>query len=203
MNKKYDALVLLGGGNIKKNNGKWRTTNLDEGDILGIAGGRIRVVAGQLLFNSGASNLIIASGGRGQYKNVAGVPTLSRVIKNELVELGVPANNILEDRKSDNTHEQLKFVKLLTGSRQMKKIAIVSNEWHLPRIKAMIEHSPNLTGLTGCVKLIAAEKVVIKHGKLNWQDKIAKVRKSEGLKKRVALEKKGVEDIKNGKYDFK
>jgi len=202
MSKKYNALVILGGG-IKNDNGKWRTTNLDEGDTFGVAGGRIRVVAGRLLFGQGFSSLIVASGSRGQYKDIAGVPTLSEVIKTELMELGVPAGNIIEDDESGNTHQQLKFVKLLIDSRQMRKVAIVSNEWHLPRIKAMIEHSPHLTGLAGCVKLIAAEKAVIKYGELNWQDKIAKARKSEGLKKRIALEKKGIEDIRNGKYDFK
>lgn len=201
MNKKYDALVILGGG-LKNDHGKWRTTNLDEGDFFGVTGGRLRVIAGQLLFNKRLSDLIVASGGRDQYKNLVDAPTVSEVIKTELMELGVPADRIIEDKKSGDTHQQLKFVKLLINSRQMKKIALVSSEWHLPRIKALIDYSPHLVELTDRIKLIAAEKVIIKYDKLNWQDEIAQARKSEELKKRIALEQRGARDIREGRYNF-
>ena len=154
MNKKYDALVILGGG-LKKDKGIWRTTNYDEGDTFGIAGDRVRVVAGCFLFVNDFSDLLIASGGKGQYKDIPDCPTISEVIRKELIILGVPESKIMEDNESGNTHQQLKFIKSFVKSRGMDRVGIVSNEWHLPRIEAMMQHSPYLEGLTRHVELIS------------------------------------------------
>ena len=201
MNTKYGVLVILGGG-LTNDHGKWRTTNFNEGDEFGITGDRIRIVAGAILFSHKLSDIIYVSCGRGQYAKYPEIPIVAEVMKKELIELGVPSNHIVMDDQSGNTHQQLKFIKSLTESKIIKKIGIISNEWHLPRIKAMLEYSPHLKGLSNCVELLAGEEIATQYDKSTWKDIIENARKSDGMKKRIALEQKGVQNIKEGRYKF-
>ena len=146
--------------------------------------------------------MLIASGGKGQYKDIPDCPTISEVIRKELIILGVPESKIMEDNESGNTHQQLKFIKSFVKSRGMDRVGIVSNEWHLPRIEAMMQHSPYLEGLTRHVELISGEKVALQHDSANWHTVINSANKSEGMQRRMAIEQKGIEDIKKGKYNF-
>lgn len=201
MIKKYDALAILGGG-LKNDNGRWRTTNFNESDDFGIAGDRIRVVAGAILFLRNLSDIIIALGGRGQYESILGVPPIAEVLKQELIELGVPHNKIILEIQSGNTHQQLKFVNLLVKLKNMGTVCIISNEWHLPRIRAILEHSPYLEGLASHLELLSGEEIAIQYDKANWESIIIKARRSNEMKKRIALEQKGIIDIKEERYKF-
>jgi len=97
VNKKT-AIVILGGGLKKDADGRWRTTNYDEsGDNFGVSGDRLRVVAANYLYKNNQEQLIIASGGKGQLKNIPGAPAVSEVLKRELIELGVPEEKIIEE----------------------------------------------------------------------------------------------------------
>ena len=205
VNKKT-AIVILGGGLKKDADGRWRTTNYDEpGDNFGVSGDRLRVVAASYLYKSNPEQIIIVSGGRGQLKDIPDAPTVSQVLKKELMELGVPEEKIIEENISGNTYEQLKKIKRLIRKEGLKKIDFVSNKWHLPRIKAMLESFPELKEIYNLVKveLKGAEEILLKYDHKNWQEIIEKVYKSEGLKKRIELEQKGIQDIKEGRYKIK
>ena len=199
-----EYLVILGGGLRQDKNGHWHTT-LGEVGRYGLLNDRLRVVAASVLWEANKNLLIVASGGRGRVEG--GLPdglTLSKVIKDELIELGVPPENIAEENKTNSTYEQLMAIKNMMNSGELSgKVTIISNDYHLPRIEAMIEYTKLKGDLFGKIELVAAEDVLIKYKKAEWSDFIEKTKKSEAMSERLENEKKGVEQIKSGNYDFK
>ena len=202
MRKKYDTLIILGGG-LKNDNGKWRTANFNEGDEFGTTGDSIRVVAGSYLFKHGFTDHIIVSCGPGQYRNRTEIPNVATIMKQELIALEVPTDKIEIENLSNNTYQQLKVTQTIAVQRNLKLVGIVSNKWHLPRIQAMLNYGPKLEHIKRMAELISAEKILLSYAPNEWQEIIDTAYKTEGIKKRIAMEQKGIEDIEQGKYVFK
>jgi len=200
---KKNAIVILGGALKKDDKGKWRTTSFSESDNFGASGDRLRVIAGSYFFQDNNNQLIIVLGGKGQYKDNPDAPAVSEVIKKELEDLGVLSENIITETESGNTYEQLKNLKEIIKSNDFKEIKIISNEYHLPRIQAIIDNNLELKEVEdSChIELHSAEKISIEHNpKLEKEIKFAY--NTELMKQRISLEEKGVQDIKEGKYKF-
>ena len=197
------AIIILGGGMVK--DGKvWRTMNLDEGTQLGALGDKLRVEAANILYNENPKILLIASSGKGMYKDVVDAPVPAEVIKQELIDLGVEEASILTEEKSDNTYQQLQELKKIINEHNLSEVRIISNRYHVPRIKAMIEKDNELRALSEQKKIqaVSAEEVLIKHDLKQWKDKIDKAYESKEMKKRITIEEQGVQDIKSGIYKF-
>lgn len=201
--KKKNAIAVLGGGTVKNPDGTWRTTNYKEKDQFGVIGDRVRVLAAYYLYRDNPKQIIIALGGKGQRKHIKGVVPSSFVIKKELCDLGVPARDIIAESKSGSTFESLRTLKEIILSRGLQKVAIISNRYHIPRIKAMLESSEVLKKITSpCqISLQDAEQVVVAHDPAIVGE-IEKAYKSKAMQERIALEKKGIKDIYEGKYTF-
>ncbi|MFH1523183.1 MAG: YdcF family protein, partial [Patescibacteria group bacterium] len=187
---KTEAIIILGGG-LKEENDKWRTTNFNEGDNFGAMGDRLRVVAANYLYKNNPDIAIIASAGKGQYKNVPDAPTVSSVILNELIELGVPKEKIIKEENSGNTWQQLQETKKIIQEKNLNKIIIISNRYHLPRIKAMINKDELLNKLLdeGKIELQSAEEICLKYDEKKWNKIIDDAYNSDVMKERVSLEK--------------
>jgi len=201
-NKK--AIYILGGGMVK-DNVVWRTTNLDEGTKLGTLGDRLRVEAAYLLYKNNPDLLLIPSGSKGMYKNIQDAPTVAELIKKELIELGIPKNKIFKEDKSVNTWQQLQKLKEIINKENLSHASILSNRYHLPRIKAMIEKDDELCELLEQrkIELISAEEILIESDPDKWKEKIDKAYAHEQMKNRISMEENGVKDIKSGKYNLK
>lgn len=198
------VIVILGGGLIKED-GKWRTTNFNEkGDNFGALGDRLRVIAGSYLYKNNPEVFIIASGSKGQLKDIPDAPAVSEILKKELIELGVPKEKIIEENKGGNTFQQLQKIKRIIEENCFKKVIIISNEWHLPRVEAMIKYDSDLAKMLEekKIEIKSAEKICFKYEPEKWQDIINTAYNSEEIIKRIELEKRGVEQIKNGTYKF-
>ncbi|MDE2001766.1 MAG: Gfo/Idh/MocA family oxidoreductase [Patescibacteria group bacterium] len=199
---KKEAIVVLGGA-LRKTKKGWRTTNFNEGDDFGVAGDRLRVLAAAELYKSvrakGGNALIMASGGKGHYRGTD-TPPISSVIKSELVRAGVFAGDIIREGISNNTREQLAESVKLLKNRKIGKVTVISNRYHLPRIKAFIETDKGLRSLYGNFRLRSAEEILLKADSQKWKRKIADAYASESMKKRIALEKMGEKQIRNGTY---
>ncbi len=195
------AIVVLGGGLIKDKSGKWRTTNFNEGDNFGVSGDRLRVLAASYLYKDNP-RIIIVSGGRGQLSNIPNAPTIAEVLKKELIDLGVPASEIIEEDNSDNTWQQLQKLKKIIDKMQLRDVTVISNKWHLPRIKELIKKDRKLTSLFSdkAIKLISAERIVIRDNPKKWKGAIKLAYNSEAMKDRIKREKKGIGEIKKGTY---
>ena len=198
MHSKMEVIIVLGGWFVQEPDGNWRTTNFKEaGDNLGMTGDRVRVVAASFLGKKYPKLKIMVSGSSGRLSHIEDCPTLSAVLKKELIELGVNPENIIEEEKSTGTYQQLKNSFEIVRRLNLSKVGIISNEYHLPRIEAFLEHVPNLNCQT---ELISAEKVAIDNNPEYWKKEIEDAYASEDMKKRIALEQKGVQDLREGKY---
>jgi hypothetical protein len=201
---KKTVIVVLGGG-LKKTKTGWSTTNLNnKGDLFGVCGDRLRILATGVLYNilSNRKNniLIIASGGKGQYCGINS-PVLSKIIKKELVEIGIPSNLIVKESNSNNTYGQLKESSKIFKKKKISAIMIVSNRYHLPRIKAFIKSDSKLKEIYGKIfKLKSAEDILIASDPKKWRSFISNVYASKSMKKRIILEKEGINKIKKGTY---
>lgn len=184
-------IFILGGFLRRKNNGSYGSDQLSY----------LRVLAGYYLYkNLSKKNKVklIVSGGKGIYEEIRGVPPVAPVMKRELVMLGIRPKEIKID-KTDFTYPELVWLKNRIDG---EEAFVVSNTYHLPRIRTMINFLPELQKLKTKVKLVSAEKIVLKFNK-KMRSKIHNLNKSPEMKKKITSEKKGVKALKSGNYKFK
>jgi hypothetical protein len=203
------GIAIISGCLKRGRNGKWRTSNFDEeGDKFGVVGDRLRVLAAHYLYLENPSQFLLALGGKGQLETVQGVPTIAEVVKGELLELGVPEKKIILEEKSGNTYQNLLAIKNIIIKEDFNRMNVVSNKYHLPRIKAFIENDHSLVDLKemlriGRLRLYSAEEVLLKHNPKRWKKIISNAYKSKSLKIRIQKEIVGIKDIREGNYNFK
>src|SRR3989344_2664961 len=143
MNSKKTVIVILGGWIAKDQKGNWHTADQYEGyNQFGISGHRIRVLAGKYLYDEHPDAWLIASGGTGKLKNQTDAPTISSVIKTELVDLGVPESSILEESLPATTYQQLAALTKMVEQENISRVWLVSNTYHIPRIEALAKLRP-------------------------------------------------------------
>ena len=119
----------------------------------------------------------------------------------------MPASRIIEEDKSNTTYQQLLELQKMARKHKIKNIIIISNKYHLPRVQAMIEYGLGLNIFKKMfdnldIKLKSAEEILIKHESEKWGKVISKIYKDNDMIARIELEKKGVEQIKKGTYNF-
>jgi len=204
--KEKIAIAVLAGGLKKEKDGTWRTTTFeDKGDKFGLDGHRLRIVAASYLYNNNPDFSIIVLGGKGQLKNVSDAPFISDVMREELISLGVAKESIIQEKRSGNTYQNIQELKKIILEKSFSHILIISNRCHLSRIHAMIERDENLNKMLASrkIEIEEAENIAIQYDPQVWKTVIASAYKSEAMKKRIALEEKGVRDIKVGTYKFR
>jgi len=207
--QKIKTGIFVLGGWLTNDNGKWRTVNYLEKikakESGGLYGDRLRVIAASYLYYQNPEIEIIVSGGKGQLAGIKNIPNVAEVMRYELIELKVPSKNILLETKSGNTYEQLAELKKIVNKLKLDNVIILSNQYHLSRIKAMIKYLSELKPLLKITKIQfkSAEEICLKHDKNKWQTLINKANKSKQMRETIKLEKQGIKQIKNGTYNLK
>lgn len=199
----YKTLAILGGG-LEKDNGKWRTTNYtDLGDKFGLSGDRMRLEAARCLYEDEKVGSIIILGGKGQLHAEPDLRSVSYVMSRELVKMGVPEQKMTLEKKSGSTFEQLAELSKLLDEEDYE-VPLISNEFHLPRISAMIDHLLEREQFKKLERVVpmSAEMIVLKYESSKWKALIDKAYSSDAMKERIQREEKGIEDLKTGKYKF-
>lgn len=189
----------------KDSNDIWHSTDFsDMKNHHGAPGSKLRVVAGSCLWTENQASVIVALGGEGQLAQVPGVPTLAKVMKRELIELGVPEEKIIEEKNSGTTYRQLQALMKIAEDVSAKEITIVSNRYHLPRIRAMVEFAPLAKDAAGKFKInfISAEEVLIEKKPEEWKAVIEKAYASTEMEELIKKEESGTLQIREGKYMF-
>jgi len=82
-----------------------------------------------------ATCLILASGGDPAHHGVAE----SDVIEGDLINLGVPKEDILTEEKSNTTYENAKFSKVILQREMPDLTVLVTSRPHLPRALGLFE----------------------------------------------------------------
>lgn len=90
----------------------------------------LRLDAALALYRDGRVPLIVVSGGQDR-----GSPPEAQVMRRWLVDRGVPAAAIVEDRGGINTFETARFVAALMRERGLRSVVAVSQYYHLTRCK--------------------------------------------------------------------
>lgn len=194
MQEKATLLSLLGGV-IWNHQGVWQTSGLDgPGDDVGSTYDRFRVLAAAYLYHkNSASMTLLAQGGLATSTK----PSIAYVMKEELRALDVPAEAILLEERSYSTFSQLNELNLQSP----RDLIILSNEWHLPRIRAMIELLPELENLqVQNPQLVAAEEILLQEDPHKWRAIIDAIRQRKDILARIKKERQGIEQLKAGTY---
>ncbi len=189
------TIAILGGALKKNEAGEWV---IDDN-----AGNHLRVLAGACLWEKHRDWNIIASGGNGQI-GAEGGPAIALLMKEALVAEGVKENVISEESDSRNTFEQLMALSRMLEKKEIDGIVLISNEWHLPRIEAMIKYIAELQSLRVVgIELRSAEEVLLNSDPIRWRPVIEKIRQSDAYREMSLKEQRGVEQIRNGTYKFR
>lgn len=202
-------IAVLSAGLKKDKDGKWHSTDIDGIDERwGAPGGYLRVLAASYLYKDNPNQYVVACSGKGWDITEKNRPLLCEVIKRELIDLGVSAEYIIEDKISNKTFEQLNMLQKVIKGKDVNQLIIISNIYHLPRVQAMIENIPELKELKELfkindLKLEAAEDIIMENNSQDWQEKIEFAYKSERMQKIIKSEREGVNDIKKRKYKYK
>lgn len=199
--KEKKAIYILGGGLVKEK-GKWRTMRIGEGYGGGAMADRLRIDASYEFYKKNPEFFLVASGGHGIYKDILGAPNVCEVLKDELIELGVKEDKILLETNSNNTWQQLKRLKQIIKDNEFSEVNILSNKYHIPRIRAMIEKDAELFKMLNSlkIKLCSAEEILIESNPKIWKEKIDILYNTQDMKNRIVSEEHGVQDIEAGKY---
>lgn len=204
MNNTNKLIAILGGWIEKDADGVWRSTGFDMKNHHGAPGSRLRVESAAVLFGENSNALVVALGGRGQLSSVPGAPALAEVMKRELMELGVPEGKIIEEKNSGTTYQQLRELLKIAEKISADEITIVSNRYHLPRVRAMVESAPSVKDAAGKYKInfISAEEVLIGENPGKWKGAIESAYADAEMKELMQKEEEGVLQIREGKYKF-
>lgn len=206
-----DAIVLVSGGIVKEvtQDGvtTYRSTRTDEGDAFGILWGEARVLSVAELAGFFPKAMIIATGAHHPEQ------TQATVFRDELEQLSVPRNRIILEEQSTDTLSQIGETMKIIHERGLKRVVFITNEYHVPRVRAMYEHFETLVQpdaetkriIHECkfrgvqVEFIAAESILPYRDK-KFVEIIDTVKKSPAYLKRVQNEERGTAMVLHGEY---
>lgn len=199
-----DAIAVLAGGIKRDASGRWVSTGLTaEDDKLGAPGGKLRVLSAAVLANRYPAAIVVASGGRGSDippNAPEDRPLLAEILRDELTDGGISTSRVLLEKNSNSTYQQLQALEILIAERGWHNVMIVTNRYHLPRVRAMIEM--NFPKLVASSKLISAEDVLLEADAMRWTAVVAGAYGDAFMTERIAKEEKGILQIKSGTYQF-
>ncbi len=117
-----DAIVVLGGATKSAFPPRPGVDLSESGD---------RVLYGAQLYREGKAPVVIASGGRINWRG--GGPSESADMAEIMKTLGVPTSAILQDPASLNTHQNAVNVKKIMKERGIQRVLLVTSAMHMPR----------------------------------------------------------------------
>lgn len=203
INSSYNLLIILGGHAVKEG-GRWRSTRFAERDQFSCLGDYVRPIAAALLYQKNP-RLEIGICGTTRKR---GWPGTVHIIQRELLQLGVPKNRITTIGQGISTYWQLVRSQKQIQKKDIVQASLISNRYHLPRIKAMIKNLPDLVFIKTMLqkqrlRLISAEDILILEQPQEWKRPIREFYRSPQAKERIKLEKQGIQEIKTGQYQFR
>lgn len=118
----YDAAVVLTG---------MVTLSLSRENSVEFGDGVDRILKGMDMVRHKQADYLVISGGSGEL--IGPVISESKLLKAFAVRFGIPKEKILIDANSRNTRENALMTKLLLESYNLKKIALITSAFHMPR----------------------------------------------------------------------
>ena len=210
----YDGVIVLCGG-IEKRNGKYYAAGYKENDGFGMLGGYMRLMTALILYLQNKTHHILFTTGITP-KDIArfgkNVPSEGMIYASQfLIELHTikkhrykasPPPIIIVEEKSTTTLENIRDSFDIILKNKWRRIAIITNHYHLPRVKALYVYISKMQKRVQTVQVsfLDAEKIMKTFNPLKYTKLIDAAYKSRIAKKRITNEHKGLSDLKNGKY---
>lgn len=185
-------------------------------DIHGLVNGaKARVIAcAEASFYFPEAKIVTTSYTRGKTSTM---PTDAWVMMRELVKLGVDIERIILENNSDNGITELKEMVKLVAINSWQKVAIITSDYHVPRICEMwrrietfmkpedrdiLEMELALGFMKAKqveVNFVAAESILVLRSHF-YYFLLEIVRETDGYQKRLEAEARGLKDILEGRY---
>jgi uncharacterized SAM-binding protein YcdF (DUF218 family) len=118
----FDAIVVLGGGIAP--------AVPPEREFPHLVNGADRVWLAARLYHKRVAPRIIVSGGGYMADPEVPITTEADGMRQFLIDLGVPADSIAEEGKSNNTIENIRNVQAMVGN---GRVALITSAYHMPR----------------------------------------------------------------------
>jgi hypothetical protein len=124
------------------------------------------------------------------------------VVKRELSGEGIPEASILMEDRSGNTMSQLYESGMMISRLSIPRATIVTNAYHVPRIRAMLRYVSELSvafdGVT--IAIVSAEEILLASEPMRWGEHIVSSRSHPRMRERLLLEERGMIDLLFGTY---
>ncbi|WP_348623157.1 YdcF family protein [Paenibacillus peoriae] len=149
-----DVIVVLGGGATQG------TPDINgQGNLLGSAANRL-LTAARLHEATGLP--ILFSGGQvfGDSGNEA------NIAQRQLLELGIPAKDILIENRSLNTQQNAVYTSQILGKHQLTRPVLVTSAFHMPRAALEFQRA-GMQAIAYPTDYLASEKLSLYAGKLS------------------------------------
>lgn len=201
----YDAVVVLGGG-LRKEGEEYHPATFRERDEFGMLGGHLRVAAAAELYRAGVASCFMFTTGVYE-KNKArlgdDVPAESVVYAacfQEMIDGRVPPQIVL-DTVSTTTLTNMREVFSAVRARGWHTVAVVSNEYHIPRVRALYERmlSEN-PDMVVDITYLAAEAILKQLRPGGYDAEIEGAYQSDAGRERIESEAQGVRHLDESRY---
>lgn len=210
---KPDVISILSGGvTVTKapREVKYRTAGYLDRDEKHLAtGGRVRIIAGAYAAHAFPHTFLLTNSGVPD--NFPDGPTEAALNASELRELGVPSSQILSQDQSFSTAQELLALAKLVTERGWENIAIISNDYHLERVKETLIHlealAPREPHVHSAIRnlqnkhimFIGAEKMLSMINP-HYAQLFKRVESSPLFLERIAAEKRGIQALREKRY---
>jgi len=206
----FDAVIVLCGSIARDPSGTFVPTSYDDSDDYGMLGGAMRVIAAALLYVNRRSSTFVFSAGKSE-KTIArlgpDVPAEAGIYRSyfqrmvrELSKAHLdPPTLLLEDR-TPNTVQSLQACFAMIESRGWKQVAILSADYHIPRVKALSGLILQDRPLDAKLAFLSAETVAQELAPDRYDQTIDAAYRSPQAIKRLKNEARSLEHIRNGTY---
>ncbi len=214
-NEAPDAVVVLSADIVEapeKESG-YKSGSYEDMDVRNLlSGAKARVIAGAEASKHFPDAIIVTD--TRDRDTSRGRPTHAQIYANELLQLGVQSDRILQEPDSINTITELAEIIKIAAERRWKHIALISNDYHLPRIQEMYARLPELvsaddrqfsdayrdfTAAGGVISTVSAEDVLLVRDP-RYKRLIDTVHALPSYTARVQAEQQGIEDLRQGRY---
>jgi len=218
--KAPDVMFVLSGNIIprmvKNRERGYRSPSYTGTDIHGLVNGaKARVIAcaeAHRCFPE--AQIVTTSYTRGKTHEM---PTDAWVMMEEMERFGVDTRMVILEEKSDNGISELKEMAKLAAVYGWERVAVITSEYHVPRISEMwnrietfmkptdrdfqdMELALGFMANAGVeVVFVSAESILLLRSHL-YAPFIKKVKETSGYQKRLAAEAKGLSDLLEGQY---
>lgn len=218
-----DVIVALAGSIVPTQGGRegfggFKSPSYAELDNKGLSsGGKARVIAAAEAYQFFPDAHIVANS-----TNTSGDetrPTQAAVYAEELLSYGINEESLIREDGSTTTLTGLiELVRILQKDHgDAENVAVITNEYHVPRVQKMIELLPTLVKtetpeavndvenfINSGKKLVAiAAEDILALRDPRYTKLFEKVQETESYKKRVAAEAKGLQALEDGNYNTK